>query len=114
MRQLADLEEPLRIRLVSAAGQLARPDRYAKKALGKALARARIQAKRDADQSVLNQTGIRALRREPVFRTPLPKPQDLALDGPGDDGAADAWAQAEARREEGARVEDARLCYVCK
>jgi NAD(P)-dependent dehydrogenase (short-subunit alcohol dehydrogenase family) len=118
MGQLADLEESLRIRLVSAAGQLGRPDRYRKKALGKALSRARLQAKRDADQSALNQTGIRALRREPVFRTPLPKPQGLALDGPGDDGAEDAWAEAEARREEPedaqGRVIDARLCYVCK
>ncbi len=70
MRQLADLDEPLRIRLVSAAGQLARPDRYSRKALGKALARARLKAKREADQAVLDQTGIRALRKEPVFRTP--------------------------------------------
>ncbi|MBA3502639.1 MAG: SDR family oxidoreductase [Deltaproteobacteria bacterium] len=113
LRQLADLDEPTRIRLVSAAGQLARPDRYSKKALGKALARARIQAKRDADRAVLDQTGIRTLRREPVFRTPLPRP-DLQLDGRGDDEAEDEWAQAEARREEGARVTDARLCYVCK
>jgi len=115
MRQLADLDEALRIRLVSAAGQLARPDRYSKKALGKALARARLKAKREADRAVLDQTGIRALRREPVFRTPLPKPQDMQLDAPiRDDEGEDAWAAAEARREEGARVSDARLCYVCK
>jgi len=117
MRKLAELDEPLRIRLVSAAGQLARPDRYQKKALTKALQRARLQAKRDADRAVLDQTGIRALRREPVFRTPLKMP-DLALDGRGDDDAEDVWAAAEALREEGEagapRVEDARLCYVCK
>ena len=113
MRQLADLDEPLRIRLVSAAGQLARPDRYSRKALGKALARARLKAKREADQAVLDQTGIRALRKEPVFRTPLPRP-DMALDSRGDDEADDEWARAEAERAEGARVEDARLCYVCK
>ena len=116
MRQLADLEEALRIRLVSAAGQLARPDRYSRKALGKALQRARLKAKREADRVVLDQTGIRALRREPVFRTPLLKPADLQLDGRGDDDAEDQWAQAEARRDEGVRprVDDARLCYVCK
>jgi NAD(P)-dependent dehydrogenase (short-subunit alcohol dehydrogenase family) len=126
--RLAQLDEELRIRLVTAAGQLSRPDRYSRKALGKALARARVRARRDADRSLLDQTGIRALRREPVFRTPLPKPEwPLEL---AEDGEADAWAAAEARREappevgtdgtfgdrgtRAAKVETARLCYVCK
>ncbi|MGE5186942.1 MAG: SDR family NAD(P)-dependent oxidoreductase [Acidobacteriota bacterium] len=126
--RLAELDEELRIRLVSAAGQLSRPDRYSRKALGKALARARYRARRDADRSLLDQTGIRALRREPVFRTPLPKPSwPLEL---ADDGGEDAWAEAEARRDEDtprprvtdspsqdsgpATVTTARLCYVCK
>ena len=114
LRKLADLDETLRIRLVSAAGQLSRPDRYSRKALGKALARARVAAKRAADRAVLDATGIRALRKEPVFRTPLPRPA-MPLDAPvRDDDGEDAWAEAEARREEGARVADARLCYVCK
>ena len=121
---LAGLDEGLRIRLLSAAGALSRPDRYTRKALGKALARARKKARRDADGAVLDQTGIRALRREPVFRTPLPRPADLVLDEPvrDDDGEEDAWAAAEARRGEGdgdaappgARVVEARHCYVCK
>ncbi|MDQ3296920.1 MAG: SDR family oxidoreductase [Myxococcota bacterium] len=116
LRQLAELDEETRIRLVSAAGVLSRPDRYTRKALGKALIRARVKAKREADRSMLDQTGIRALRREPVFRTPLPKPADMLLDAPirDDEGDADAWAEAEARRAEGARVTDSRLCYVCK
>jgi NAD(P)-dependent dehydrogenase (short-subunit alcohol dehydrogenase family) len=114
--RLAQLDEELRVRLVTAAGQLSRPDRYSRKALGKALARARVKAKREADRAVLDQTGIRALRREPVFRTPLPRPQNMALDAPirDDEGDEDEWAEAEARRDEGARVVDARLCYVCK
>jgi NAD(P)-dependent dehydrogenase (short-subunit alcohol dehydrogenase family) len=110
--RLAELDEELRIRLVSAAGMLSRPDRYRRKALGKALARARVRAKREADRALLDQTGIRALRREPVFRTPLPKPE-WSLEA-ADDGEPDEWAEAEARRSEGAKVEDARLCYVCK
>jgi NAD(P)-dependent dehydrogenase (short-subunit alcohol dehydrogenase family) len=119
LRALAEIDEPLRIRLVTAAGQLSRPDRYSRKALGKVLARQRVRAKRDADRAVLDQTGIRALRKDPVFRTPLPRPK-MALDAPvRDDGEPDAWAEAEARRAEGdpangARVETARLCYVCK
>ena len=115
LRKLAPLEEELRIRLVSAAGQLSRPDRYSRRALGKELTRAKFRARRDADRATLEQTGIRALRREPVFRTPLPKPEWTALDAPlRDDEGEDAWAEAEARREEGARVETARMCYVCK
>ena len=103
MRRLADIDEDLRIRLVTAAGQLTRPDRYTRKALGKALTRQKFRAKRDADRAILDQTGIRALRREPVFRTPLPKPQDMALDAPVRDAAeagedVDAWAAAEAER----------------
>ncbi|HEU4729118.1 MAG TPA: SDR family NAD(P)-dependent oxidoreductase [Kofleriaceae bacterium] len=119
LRALAQLDEPLRIRLVTAAGQLSRPDRYSRKALGKVLARQRVRARRDADRTVLDQTGIRALRKEPVFRTPLPRPA-MPLDAPvRDDGEPDAWAQAEALRAEGGprsapRVENPRLCYVCK
>ena len=124
MTSLADLDEELRIRLVSAAGQLSRPDRYTRKALGKALTRARFRAKRDADRAILDQTGIRALRREPVFRTPLPKP-DMPADVVRDETeVVDPWAAAEARRvdddaspplgEGRARVELGRMCYVCK
>ena len=143
LRALAEIDEPLRIRLVAAAGQLSRPDRYSRKALGKVLARQRVQARREADRAALDQTGIRALRKAPVFRTPLPRPA-MPLDAPVRDGggpgapdardardardagdagdagdACDAWAEAEARRAEGAvprgaRVEAARLCYVCK
>ncbi len=40
--QLAKLDEELRIRLVTAAGMLSRPDRYRRKALGKALDKAQI------------------------------------------------------------------------
>jgi len=119
MPSLATLDEELRIRLVTAAGQLSRPDRYTRKALGKALTRKKFRAKRDADRAILDQTGIRALRREPVFRTPLPKPADMLLDEPIRDEVelVDAWAAAEARREEAAdapRVELGRMCYVCK
>jgi NAD(P)-dependent dehydrogenase (short-subunit alcohol dehydrogenase family) len=125
---LAELDEPTRIRLVTAAGRLSRPDRYVRKALSKQLVRVRAKATRDADRAVLDQTGIRALRREPVFRTPLPKP-DMVLDAPVRDDEAspagqgdDFWAAAEARRDEvpevapeGTRVViEPRHCYVCK
>jgi NAD(P)-dependent dehydrogenase (short-subunit alcohol dehydrogenase family) len=111
--RLAELDEDLRIRLVSAAGQLSRPDRYRRKALGKELARQRVRARKAADRALLDQTGIRTLRREPVFRTPLRKPE-WHLET-SEDGQPDPWAEAEAQRAEPAgRVADARLCYVCK
>jgi NAD(P)-dependent dehydrogenase (short-subunit alcohol dehydrogenase family) len=115
LRKLADLDEDLRIRLSTASGQLSRPDRYMRKQLGKVLARQRFRAKRDADRALLDQAGIRQLRKEPVFRTPLPKPDFTALDAPlRDDEGDDVWAEAEARRDEAPRVETARMCYVCK
>jgi NAD(P)-dependent dehydrogenase (short-subunit alcohol dehydrogenase family) len=119
LRKLADLDEDLRIRLSTAAGQLSRPDRYTRKQLGKVLTRQRFKARRDADRALLDQAGIRQLRKEPVFRTPLPKPAWTALDAPlCDDEGEDAWAAAEARREEpevaAPRVDAARMCYVCK
>ncbi|MDB4958574.1 MAG: L-fuco-beta-pyranose dehydrogenase [Myxococcales bacterium] len=120
LETLADLDEDLRIRLVTAAGVLSRPDRYTRKAMAKVQQRAAKAQKRAADRAVLDQTGIRALRREPVFRAPLPKPAFQQLDEPvRDDAEADAWAEAEARREDAGaedqrRVTDSRMCYVCK
>ena len=59
----------------TAAGQLSRPDRYTRKALGKVLARQRVQAR---GATPIARCSIRPasaqLRSEPVFRTPLPKP----------------------------------------
>ncbi|CAN5244895.1 SDR family oxidoreductase [soil metagenome] len=129
LTKLADLDEDLRIRLSTAAGQLSRPERYLRKQLGKVLTRQRFHAKREADRALLDQSGIRQLRKEPVFRTPLPKPEWTALDAPlRDDEGDDAWAAAGARCEDAAEPEvtardltraaptvaTARMCYVCK
>jgi hypothetical protein len=87
----AAVEDGLRIRLGTAAGLLSRPDRYTRKAMNKVLLRERRQARRDAERAVLEQRGIRALRKESVFRTPLPMPA-MTLDAPvrDDDGARTA------------------------
>ncbi|MEZ4366498.1 MAG: SDR family oxidoreductase [Kofleriaceae bacterium] len=120
LRILATLDEPLRVRLAAAAGAVSRPDRYTRKALGKALIRERVKQKRAADSALLDATGIRALRREPVFRTPLPMPrlplEEAVRDEPAPGEVVDAWAAAEAERA-GAptvKVAAARFCYVCK
>src|SRR4051794_35541464 len=119
MQKLADPDEPTPGRLVKAAGRIARPPRYMRKALGKAIARGHKAARRAADQEVLATTGIRTLRKAPVFHTPLPQPGFQALDEPvRDDGEPDdgGWAEAEAMREgpDNPRTVDARMCYVCK
>ncbi len=124
---LARLDEATRVRLATATGVVSRPDRYTRRALGKALVRERVKAKRAADGAKLDATGIRAARREPVFRTPLPMPSlplDEAIrDLPAADEEADAWASAEAERQDdeaaepgapNVRVATARFCYACK
>jgi NAD(P)-dependent dehydrogenase (short-subunit alcohol dehydrogenase family) len=105
---LADLDEAVRLRLRIAAGQLARPDRSARKKLVKVLSLRQFQEKRASDRALLDQSGIRQLRKQTVFRTPLPRPSASLLEA-----RDDAWADAEARRE-APRVETARTCYVCK
>ncbi|HEX4383057.1 MAG TPA: SDR family oxidoreductase [Myxococcales bacterium] len=113
-RQLLALDDELRLRLLMACGLLSRPDRHQRKNFSKLAARQRFVAKRDADEALLDQAGIRRLRKETVFRTPLPKPTFAALEAPlRDDAGDDAWAEAEARRE-APRVETAQNCYVCK
>ena len=120
---LAEIEDDLRHRLVVAAGRISRPDRYTRAALSKAVVRAKKQARRGAAIAVLDQTGIRALRREEVFQTPLPQPEMALAEPPRGDEAAtgdpggDAWAAAEARRDQPPAVRvlgDDRHCYVCK
>ena len=125
LRLLAALDEETRRRLVVAAGAVSRPDRYTRKALGKALVRSRKAADRAADQAALESTGIRALRKAPVFPTPPREavatpalPLEALLDEAPADGAA-SWEAEEARRDEAlaapvVRVREARTCYVCK
>jgi NAD(P)-dependent dehydrogenase (short-subunit alcohol dehydrogenase family) len=115
---VARLDDVLRVRLATAAGHLSRPDRYTRKAMNKVLLRDRRQARKEAERAALDQSGIRALRREAVFRTPLPQPA-MPLDAPlrDDEGEPDAWAAAEALRDEPpprATIGIAQHCYVCK
>ncbi len=137
LRLVADLDEDTRRRLMLAAGAVSRPDRYSRRALGKALARNKKKATRDADDAVLESTGIRAGRKAPVFLTPrasIAQPalsEQALLEAPPDD--AEDWDAEEAARpfdetghpERGfahrtrvegpaVHVRDARTCYVCK
>jgi len=119
LRLVADLDDDTRRRLMLAAGAVSRPDRYSRRALGKQLVRNRKKASREADDAVLEATGIRAGRKAPVFVTPrasIAQPalsEDALLDEAPPE--SEDWDAEEARRDApAARVTDARTCYVCK
>jgi len=67
---LAGLPEQERMRLLKAAGEIYCPDVNARRRLVKARVRQRKAEKIQRDQSKLNKTGIRKLRREKIFTTP--------------------------------------------
>ncbi len=82
---MADLSKDVRERLMTAAGRASRPGKSEKSALGRARARKNKRQKqhdrreeREQNQALLNRTGIRRLRENPIFETPRRK----ALHGP--------------------------------
>jgi NAD(P)-dependent dehydrogenase (short-subunit alcohol dehydrogenase family) len=94
--------ESERLRLVSAAGQLSRPEARSRRQLVKAYARQRKTARTKLAESVLDQTGIRRLRRQSVFTTPNEPPPA---------GAGQGAAELRADSTEG---HGERNCYICK
>src|SRR5688500_1675927 len=66
---LAELPEGERPRLLRAAGQVSRPDAVGRRQLVKATKRERKAARVQREESVLQETGIRRLRRQSVFTT---------------------------------------------
>src|SRR5579859_2659216 len=61
-------------RLIKAAGEVIVPDPKEKRRFVKARIRQRKAEKLKREQKILNRTGIRELRRRPVFITPNPLP----------------------------------------
>jgi len=98
---LADIPEADRNRLLNAAGRVSRPDALSRRQLLKVVKRNKRAEKVQRAESVLAATGIRKLRREPVFITSPnifpPKSQELLTSG-----------------EPSPETEDPRKCYVCK
>jgi len=100
--RLLELSHEDRTRLIQAAGQLYCPDVRERRRLVKARVRQRKEEKTVRDQSVLEETGIRTLRRKPVFTTPnlLPPPD---------------FQQQEVAEDPGFReVLEPQNCYICK
>ena len=92
---LSVLDQDVRRRLVTAAGQISRPDRLAKRQLASALWRRERDEVRRADVAVLERTGIRTLRRAPVYPTPPP-------------------ADSRSTPAKDTELHASRKCYVCK
>src|SRR5690606_31778587 len=104
-RQLLDLLPAAdRARLHQAVAQVYHPDPAARRLKLKAAEKLRRTSRIDAEDALLDATGIRALRRKPVFTTPNVFPpqgfEPRDVDGIG----------AESPRES----LDPRHCYVCK
>ena len=97
---LAEIPEEERNRLLQAAGRVSRPDVIDRRRLLKVSKRKRKAERVRREESVLENTGIRRLRREPVFTTPNyfpPAPETLVDTEP-------------VIRE----LNEARNCYICK
>ncbi len=102
---LAQLSAEERLRLLSAAGRISRPDAIDRRRLVKASKRDRKAARVERAESELESTGIRRLRRESVFITP-------SLFAPaGFDNQDDATDDAESASRESSERQN---CYICK
>jgi len=96
---LAEADKQVQRRLVQAAGQVWDPDVAQRRRLRKAAGKKRRAEATTKEERVLNQTGIRSLRRQPTFTTPNVYPPKLAGAGKplGEDGKLTP-----------------QHCYVCK
>ena len=109
---LAALPAEDRRRLMQAAGSVFHPDAAARRRLVKTVGRLRRSDKAQRDDELLAETGIRALRRKPVFTTPrafVPEtfePHDVAPSETDEDSARTA--------SEPERSVESRACYICK
>ena len=99
---LASLPEAERTRLLQAAGRVSRPDAVDRRRLVKATQRQRKSDRAVRAESVLADSGIRKLRREPVFTTPNAFPPL-------------GFQQAEVRdNPEFREAVEPQNCYICK
>jgi NAD(P)-dependent dehydrogenase (short-subunit alcohol dehydrogenase family) len=102
-RVLDAVPEEARTRLLQAVASVYHPDRFQRRRIAKAAIRARHAQRVQKDEGVLHETGIRALRRKPVFHTPnVFAPRDVEQQDVDDESAA--------RRQS----TELQHCYVCK
>ena len=78
---LAGVPDEERQRLLQAVANVYSPDRVERRRMSKVVARERKAARVQSDQEALHDTGIRTLRRKPVFHTPNVFPTLSVADG---------------------------------
>jgi NAD(P)-dependent dehydrogenase (short-subunit alcohol dehydrogenase family) len=112
---LASASREARERLQRLAGEIARPDLKQRKKLQKELARKEREDTKAHDTALRDATGIRSLRKAPLFPTPLPPLPPPGVDAaswtPPLEPAATASASTHGTRP---ALKEARKCYVCK
>jgi len=114
---LEDVPAEDRERFLKAVANVYHPDRVERRRMAKVVDKHRKAARVRRDDTVLHETGIRALRRKPVFTTPN---YFLQPDGPAD---ADPYVEGSRGSEppeagpyesESSRASELQHCYVCK
>ena len=99
---LAAVSADERARLLTAAGQVSRPDAPSRRRLLKAMQRQHKAAKLERDERIRAESGIRALRRAPIFTTPNVFPP------------ADFHQQETNGHSHGRELLETQHCYICK
>ena len=109
---LAGVPDEERKRLLQAVANVYSPDRVERRRMSKVVDRQRKAARVKSDQNVLQETGIRSLRRKPVFHTPNVFPTVSVADGFAAHDIHDA-ASPEPKAQSPSSKEQ-QHCYVCK
>jgi hypothetical protein len=102
---LAGVPDEERKRLLQAVANVYSPDRVERRRMAKVVDRQRKAARVESDQRVLHETGIRSLRRKPVFHTPNVFPTVSVADG---------FTPQDVREDDRPVSRELQHCYVCK
>ncbi len=107
---LVDIDDEVRERFLIAAGRVSRPSKRARKALARARVKSHRTEKKQTDQALLDQTGIRQLRESPIFKTPR---RIAAFEGRVEGRVEGRETPVEASPPIGT-VGEERICYCCR
>jgi NAD(P)-dependent dehydrogenase (short-subunit alcohol dehydrogenase family) len=97
-----------RERFLKAVANVYHPDRVERRRMAKVVDKQRKATRVSRDDAALHETGIRTLRRKPVFTTPN---YFLTQDGPAKAGPYESESSDES---ESPRASELQHCYVCK
>ena len=113
---LAGVPDTERKRLLQAVALVYSPDRVERRRMAKIATRQRKATRVSRDQHVLHDTGIRTLRRKPVFHTPNVFPTVPIADGfqPRDIHDDGRDAESPESKAESPTARELQHCYVCK